>query len=176
MRPCCLGARACPLFLLLIRTPLPLSLVPPPQELLLEVQTSGAHADVAALALVLAQQLGQRRGEDAAALTTLRWLHALVRLSPRQLLPHTAALLADVLPCLGHEGGCARGRGVGERGGRRGRRGGRGRAGQGVHQPSSQPGQPLACSYLEADLLCVTILIALPRQCRQRDQRGGTAG
>lgn len=33
-----------------------------------------------------------------------RWLHTLVQLAPKQLLPHTAALLREVLPCLGHAG------------------------------------------------------------------------
>ena len=37
-----------------------------------------------------------------------RWLHTLVQLAPKQLLPHTAALLREVLPCLGHEGRCWR--------------------------------------------------------------------
>lgn len=33
-----------------------------------------------------------------------RWLHTLVQLAPRQLLPHAAELLQHVLPCLGHAG------------------------------------------------------------------------
>ncbi|PRW60313.1 VAC14-like protein isoform X1 [Chlorella sorokiniana] len=72
------------------------------QEFLLEVQTSGGGTDVSGLALILAQQLEQRRDEEAALLTALRWLHTLVQLAPKQLLPHTAALLREVLPCLGH--------------------------------------------------------------------------
>lgn len=42
------------------------------QEFLLEVQTSGGGTDVSGLALILAQQLGQRRDEEAALLTALR--------------------------------------------------------------------------------------------------------
>ncbi|EFN60046.1 hypothetical protein CHLNCDRAFT_133275 [Chlorella variabilis] len=73
------------------------------QEFLLEVQTSGGGANVSQIALILAEQLEQRRDDPAAQLTTLRWLHTLVQLAPKQLLPHTAALLREVLPCLGHE-------------------------------------------------------------------------
>lgn len=29
-----------------------------------------------------------------------------MQLAPKQLLPHTAALLREVLPCLGHAGKC----------------------------------------------------------------------
>ncbi|KAL4443824.1 hypothetical protein ABPG75_011561 [Micractinium tetrahymenae] len=74
-------------------------------EFLLEVQTSGAHADVSQLALMLAQQLEQRQEDEAALLTALRWLHTLVQLAPGQLLPHAAVLLQNVLPCLGHADG-----------------------------------------------------------------------
>ncbi|KAL4449453.1 hypothetical protein ABPG77_007097 [Micractinium sp. CCAP 211/92] len=74
-------------------------------EFLLEVQTSGAHADVSQLALILAQQLEQRQEDEAALLTALRWLHTLVQLAPKQLLPHAAVLLQHVLPCLGHADG-----------------------------------------------------------------------
>ena len=42
------------------------------QEFLLEVQTGGGGTDVSGLALILAQQLGQRRDEEAALLTALR--------------------------------------------------------------------------------------------------------
>lgn len=51
---------------LLCLTPNPL------QEFLLEVQTSGGNADVSQLALILAQQLEQRREDEAAQLTALR--------------------------------------------------------------------------------------------------------
>ncbi|KAL4855248.1 hypothetical protein ACK3TF_004229 [Chlorella vulgaris] len=73
------------------------------EEFLLELQTSGGGADVSRIALILAQQLQQRQEDPAAQLTALRWLHTLVQLAPRQLLPHTAAVLTEVLPCLGHE-------------------------------------------------------------------------
>ena len=42
------------------------------QEFLLEVQTGGGGTDGSGLALILAQQLGQRRDEEAALLTALR--------------------------------------------------------------------------------------------------------
>jgi hypothetical protein len=74
-----------------------------PQEFLLEVQTAGGGANVGALAPMLAHQLAERRGDAPAALTVLRWLHALVGLAPGALLRHAAALLPEVLPCLGHE-------------------------------------------------------------------------
>lgn len=78
-----------------------------PQEFLIEVQTSAAGtAEIGQLSLILAQQLAQRADDEAALLTSLRWLHALAQQAPAQLLPHTAELLREVLPCLGHAGEC----------------------------------------------------------------------
>lgn len=45
---------------------------PAMQEFLLEVQTDGGGTDVSGLALILAQQLEQRKDEEAALLTALR--------------------------------------------------------------------------------------------------------